>query len=130
MQYFRPFPQWVLQDMPGNPNFDLFHEVKIMPKLETSTDCHQNLISSEDGQHTSACKIVGHSLHAFSSKCPEAYPDGWTDRHAAKRSRLVGWNNRPMYIGKEGISGFGRTDGRKDGQTDGRTTQKHNASGT
>ena len=35
--------------------------------------------------------------------------------------RLVGWTNGPMYRSKEGISGFGRTDGR--------TTRKHNASG-
>ena len=37
-----------------------------------------------------------------------------------KRSQLVGWTNGPMYRSKEGISGFGRTDGW--------TTQKHNAS--
>ena len=45
--------------------------------------------------------------------------DGRTDRrtdrrkdgHAVKRSRLVGWTNWPMYRSKEGISGFGRTDG-------------------
>ena len=42
--------------------------------------------------------------------------DGWTDGHAVKRSRLVGWTNGPMYRSKEGISGFGRTDGQKDGQ--------------
>ena len=44
-----------------------------------------------------------------------------TDGHAVKRLRLVRWTNRPMYRSKEGISGFGRTDGR--------TTRKHNASG-
>ena len=48
---------------------------------------------------------------------------GRTDGHAVKRSRLVGWTNGPMYMSKEGISGFGWTDGR----TDGRTTRKHNA---
>ena len=42
--------------------------------------------------------------------------DGRTDWHAVKRLRLVGWTNRPMYRSKEGISGFGRTDGRTDGQ--------------
>ena len=42
--------------------------------------------------------------------------DGQTDGHAAKRSRLVGWTDRPMYRWEEGISGFGRTDGRTDGQ--------------
>ena len=29
------------------------------------------LISSEGGQDTSASEIAGHSLHAFSKKCPE-----------------------------------------------------------
>ena len=45
--------------------------------------------------------------------------DGRTDGHAVKRLRLVGWTNGPMYLSKEGISGFGRTDGRRDGRTDG-----------
>ena len=40
----------------------------------------------------------------------------WTDGHAVKRLRLVGWTNGPMYRSKEGISDFGRTDGRTDGQ--------------
>ena len=31
--------------------------------------------------------------------------------HAVKRLQLVGWINGPMYRSKEGISGFGRTDG-------------------
>ena len=100
-----------------------------MPKLEKSTDHDHKLISSEDGQDTSACKISGQSLHAFSGKCPETSPDGRTDGHAVKRLRLVGWTNGPMYRSKEGISGFGRTDGRTDRRTDGRTTRKHNASG-
>ena len=55
--------------------------------------------------------------------------DRWTDGHAVKWLRLVGWTNGPMYRSKEGISGFGRTDGWTDGRTDGRTTRKHNASG-
>ena len=44
--------------------------VKIVPKLEKSPDCDYKLISSEDGQDTSAYTISGHSLHAFSGKCP------------------------------------------------------------
>ena len=100
-----------------------------MPKLEKSTDCGHKLISSEDGQDTSACKISGHSLHAFSGKCPETSPDGRTDRrtdgHAVKRSRLVGWTNGPMYRAKEGISGFGRTDRPTDRPTDGQTRRRH-----
>ena len=104
-----------------------------MPKLEKSTDHSHKLISSEDGQDTSAYKISGQSLHAFSGKCPETSPDGrtdgqtdgrtdgQTDGHAVKRLRLVGWTNGPMYRSKEGISGFGRTDGGTDGRTDGRT---------
>ena len=107
--------------MPGNPKFDPFHLIKILPKLEKLTDQGHKLISSEDGQDTSACKISGQSLHAFSVKCPETSPDGPTDGHAVKRLRLVGWTNEPMYRSKEGISGFGRTEGR--------TTRKHNASG-
>ena len=94
-----------------------------MPKLEKSTDHSHILISSEDGQDTSAYKISGQSLHAFSGKCPETSPDGRTDRrtdgHAVKRLRLVGWTNGPMYRSKQGISGFGRTDGWTDGWTDG-----------
>ena len=57
--------------MPGNPKFDPFHYVKTVPKLQKSTDRDPELISSEDGQDTSACKISGHSLHAFSMKFPE-----------------------------------------------------------
>ena len=62
--YFRPFPPCILQEMPGNLKFDL-------PKLQKSTDRDPEQISSEGGQDTSACKISGHSLHAFSRKCPE-----------------------------------------------------------
>ena len=80
-----------------------------------STDLDHNLISSEGGQDTSAWTISGHSLKAFSGKCPETSQDGQTDGrmdvHAAKRSRLVGGTNGPMYRWKGGISGFGRTDG-------------------
>ena len=162
--------------MPGNPKFDPFHKVKMVPKLQKSTDRNHKLISSEGGQDTSAykisayslyaffgkcpetpnltrftkskrhqkegksidrdqnlissdggqgsssCKISAHSLHAFSGKCPETYPDDRTDRqtygrtdgHSVKGSRLVGWTNGPMSRWKEGISGFGRTDGQTD----------------
>ena len=131
----------------------------------------------EGGQDTSACKISGHSLHAFYGYCrePQIWPvsmwhqtkenqqtmtiilsvlkvvkihqhvkiqaipsmrspanalkplwtdgqtDGQTDGHVIKQWWLVGWTNGPMYRWKEGISGFGRTDGW--------TTRKHNASG-
>ena len=34
MQNFRPFPPCVLQEIPGNPKFDPFHQVKIVPKLQ------------------------------------------------------------------------------------------------
>ena len=115
--------------MPGNPKFDPLYLVKIVPKLEKSTHHSHKLTSSENGQDTSAYKISGYSLHAFSGKCPETSPDGRTDRrtdgrtdgHAVKRLRLVGWTNGPMYRSKDGISGFGRMDGRTDGQTDGPT---------
>ena len=65
--------------MPGNPKFDPFHQVKIVPKLQKSTDHGHKVISSEDREDTSACKISGQSLHALSSKCPETSPDGRTD---------------------------------------------------
>ena len=57
--------------MPGNPKFYPFHLVKIASKLEKSTNCNHNLISSESGQDTSACKISGNFLHGFSRKCLE-----------------------------------------------------------
>ena len=65
--------------MPGNPKFDPFYYVKLVPKLEKSTDHGHKLISSENGQDTSACEISGYSLHAFSGKCLETSPDGRTD---------------------------------------------------
>ena len=38
------------------PKFEPFHEVKIVPKLEKSTNCDNNLLSSEDAQDaTLAC---------------------------------------------------------------------------
>ena len=70
-QNFRPFLQWVLPELPWNPKFDPFHKIKIAPKLEKSTNCNHKLISSEGGQDTSACKLSGHSLHAYSEKCLE-----------------------------------------------------------
>ena len=86
-----------------------------MPKFEKLTDRDHNLISSESGQDTSAYQISGHSLHAFSGKCPETSPvgrtDGRMDGHAAQRSRLVGWTNGLMHRWKEGISGVGWMDG-------------------
>ena len=57
--------------MPENPKFYPFHEVKIASKLEKSTNCNHNLISSESGQDTSACKISGHFLNGFFRKCLE-----------------------------------------------------------
>ena len=57
--------------MPGNPKFDMFHLVKIAPKLEKSPDRNHNLTSSESGQDTAAYHISGYSLNAFSNKCPE-----------------------------------------------------------
>ena len=53
--------------MPGNP----FHQVKIVSKLEKSTNCDHYLISSEGGQDTSACKMSGHFLNGFSRNWPQ-----------------------------------------------------------
>ena len=56
---------------------------KNLPKLGKSPDLDQILLSSEDGQNTSACWISGNSLYVFSRKRPESSPewcmDGWTD---------------------------------------------------
>ena len=41
---------------------------------------------------------------------------GYQQRQAAKWSQLVGWTNGPMYKSKEGISGFGRTDGQPENE--------------
>ena len=71
MQNVRPFRQWVLQEMTRNPKFDAFHYDKIVPKLKKLTDHDYNLIISEGGRDTSACRIPGHSFHGFSRKCPE-----------------------------------------------------------
>ena len=71
MQNFRLFSPCGLQVMPGNPKFDPFHLVKIVPKLNKSSEQGHTLVSSEGGQDTSAWKISGHFLHAFSGKCPE-----------------------------------------------------------
>ena len=40
--------------MAGNPKFDLFNLVKIASKLEKSTNCNHNLISSEGDQAISS----------------------------------------------------------------------------
>ena len=61
----------VLQEMSGNLKFDPVFLVKIEPKLQKSTNHNHNLVSTECGQQTSACNILGHSLHAFSEKCLE-----------------------------------------------------------
>ena len=50
------------QSMTKIPKFDPFHEVKIVPKLEKSTNFDRNLLSSEDAQDTSTCKMPGHFL--------------------------------------------------------------------
>ena len=64
--------------------------LKLTPKGGKLTDRPYNLISSEDGQDTSASNISGHNLHALSGRCPETCPNGRTDGQAEKRSRLVG----------------------------------------
>ena len=71
MQNFRLFPSCVLREMPGNHKFYPFHHVKMAPKLEKPTDRDYNLKTSGGCKYISACKIPGHSLHAFSGKWPE-----------------------------------------------------------
>ena len=55
------------------------------------------------------------SMHSPANARKPLRTDGQTDV-TVKWLRLVGWTNGPMYRSKEGISGFGRTDGRTDGQ--------------
>ena len=128
--------------MPGNPKFDRFTKVKIATKFEKSTDHNHKLNSSEGGQDTSACKISGHSLHAFSGKCPKTpnltrftkskwhqkeqnltdhdhnliSSEGGQDTSACKISShyLIAFPRKPL-----------RTDGRRtDGRTDGQATKR------
>ena len=96
-----------------------------MPKLEKSTDHSHKLISSEDGQDTSAYKISRQSLHAFSGKCPETSPDGRTDRRTdgrtCRKTVTVGRVDQRTHVQvKRGYFRL-RTDGRTEGRTDGRT---------
>ena len=60
-----------IQSMTKIHKFDPFHKVKIVPKLEKSTNCYHNPLISEDAQDTSSCKIPGHFLNGFSRKCLE-----------------------------------------------------------
>ena len=83
-----------------------------MPKLDKSTDHGHKLVSSEDGQDTLACKISGHSLHAFSGKCPETPPDGRTCRKTFTVGRI---DQRTHVQVKRGYFRL-RMDGRTDGQ--------------
>ena len=71
MQNFRLFPQCILREMTGNHKIWPVSLSKKVSKLNKSTDWDYNLINSEGGQDTSACKISGHSLHALSGKCLE-----------------------------------------------------------
>ena len=84
-----------------------------------------NLISSEGGQDTSGCTISGHSLHAFSEKCTQTYPDGNTGGRTGSSKNYHGWSDGPT----DPYTGGNRVYQASDGRTDGRTTRKHNASG-
>ena len=75
---------------PETPNLTCFTKSKWRQKGGKSTDRDHDLISSEGGQDTSACKIWGHFLHAFSSKYPETSPGGRAD------GRLLVWTNHNM----------------------------------
>ena len=71
VQNFRPFPSCVLRQMPGNPKIWPVSLSQNSAKIRKSTDRGHKLISFEGGQDTSACKISGNFLYAFSRKCPE-----------------------------------------------------------
>ena len=55
--------------MPENCNYDLFHEVKFLPKWGKSTDYDQNVNSWKGSQDTWTCQIA--RSHAFRRKLPE-----------------------------------------------------------
>ena len=102
--------------MPGTPKFNPFHSVKVMSKGQKLTDCDHNLISSEGGQDTSACKISGHSLHAFSGKYLEIYPDERTGGRKGRKTVTAGQIDQRTHVQvKRGYFGF-RIDGQMDGQ--------------
>ena len=65
MTNFGPFLPYIVTKMPGNCTFDLFHLVKMVPKVGISIDSDSNVISSKGGQDKSARQISGHSSHAF-----------------------------------------------------------------
>ena len=100
--------------MPGNPKFDPFHEIKIVPKLEKSTERGHKLISSEGDQDTSLCKISGHFLHVFTGKCPETSPDGQTDGRTCRKTVRVGRVDQRTHVQVKGGYFRLRTDGRMD----------------
>ena len=81
-----------------------------------STERDHNLITSEGGQDTLAlaCKISGHSVHAFSRKCLVTYPDGQMDRPQNGH----GWSDEPTDPCIGGKSVFQVSDGRMDGWRD------------
>ena len=56
-------------------------------------------------------QAIPFSMHSPANARKPLRTDGRTEGHAVKQLRLVRWTNGPMYRSKEGISGFGRTDG-------------------
>ena len=65
---------WKMFDNPTDNHTDilvpLYYKLPLR-EAKKSPDRNHNLISSECGQDTAAHHISGHSLHAFSRKCPE-----------------------------------------------------------
>ena len=102
-----------------------------------STDRDHNLTISGDGQHISACKISGHSLHVFSRKPrnpirTDRQTDGWKDGWTGQKMAMVGWMDQRTHAQVE--RGYFRLwrDGWMDRWTDGRllvwTNLQHDAS--
>ena len=92
----RPFLPCVLKKMPRNRKFGLFHLVKMPPKWGKSTDDYQDLISSQGGQDTSACRISGHSKNQLYLWCH--HKDNWKKKvqlkkKIAKNTKLQFWAN-------------------------------------
>ena len=64
------------QSMTQIPKFDPFHEVKIVPKLEKSTNCDHNLLSSEDApeyQHAK-CQAISSMDAPENAWKPQIWP--------------------------------------------------------
>ena len=82
---------------------------------QNSAKTNHQLSSYGDVQDTSACKISGHSLNAFSGKFPKTFPDRCTDgRTCLKMVMVARVDQRTHVLGKRGYFRLWPTDRRTD----------------